>query len=153
MQYEYDKICVHSKALICTVFSCKGLADARFLIGSKKVWDTQIYLVKTLSYTFFYLVALTLFSNSSCTNFELHKLFHSSKKRASQSLTVELTSRVYRGNAKIKGKKPSLNAWCTLILGRWKAPSDNLLCRVDTTQFIETFNLYNCTENKSCPFF
>ena len=56
MQYEYDKICVHSKALICTVFSCTGLADARFLIGSKKVWDTQIYLVKTLSYTFFFIL-------------------------------------------------------------------------------------------------
>ena len=43
-----------SKALSYTVFSCTGLADAHFLIGSKKVWDTRIHVVKTLSYTFFW---------------------------------------------------------------------------------------------------
>ena len=38
MQYEYDKICVYSKALSYTALSYTGLA------GSKSIWDTQIYI-------------------------------------------------------------------------------------------------------------
>ena len=43
----------YSKAWSYTALSYTDLAGAQFLIRSKNVWDTQIYLVKTLSCTFF----------------------------------------------------------------------------------------------------
>ena len=77
-----------SKASRYMAFSCTDLDNARFWLGSKKVLDKQIYVVKTLHCMFLYDLAFALSSNSSCTNFELHEFFHSSKKRASQGFTV-----------------------------------------------------------------
>ena len=42
----------YSKASSYTALSYTGLADARFLIGSKIISDTRIYVVKTLRCTF-----------------------------------------------------------------------------------------------------
>ena len=54
------------------------LDSARFWIGSKKIWDAQIYLVKTLSYTFYWCSCICLIK-LSCMNFELHEFSQSSK--------------------------------------------------------------------------
>ena len=65
-----------SKAPSYTASSNMGLADTRFLIGSKTIWDTRIYVVKTLKAAPFYdNFALTLLINFSCMNFELHGFF------------------------------------------------------------------------------
>ena len=48
--------------------------------------------MRTLSCTFFNALAFALLSNSSCTNFELHKFFHSSKTVHLKALPME-TSR------------------------------------------------------------
>ena len=69
----------YSKALRYMASRCTDLDNARFLIGSNKIWDEQIYVVKTLSCTFFDDIAFALLSNSSCMNFELHNFFHSPK--------------------------------------------------------------------------
>ena len=66
---------LYSKASRYTALSYTGLADAQFLIGSKYIWDTQIYVLQTLSCTFFDDFALALLNNSSCSNFELHRFF------------------------------------------------------------------------------
>ena len=79
----------YSKASSYTALSYTGLGDARLLIGSKILWNTRIYVVKTLYCIFFPMILhLPYFSNSSYTNFELQKFFHSPQKRASQGLTV-----------------------------------------------------------------
>ena len=62
----------YSKASRYTALSCTDLADARFWIGSKIIWDKRIYLVKA---RFSDHLAFTLLSNKSCTNFELHEFF------------------------------------------------------------------------------
>ena len=72
-------ISYYSKALNYTSLSYTGLADAHFLIVSYKDWDKRIYAVKSLSYMFIDTFAVTLLSNSSCTNFEVHEFFHSPK--------------------------------------------------------------------------
>ena len=66
----------YSKASRYMASRCTDLDNARFLIGSKKIWGERIYIVKTLSYTFFDDIAFALLSNSSCMNFELHEFFH-----------------------------------------------------------------------------
>ena len=58
----------YSQALIYTAISYADLAVAQFLIGSK-IWDTWIYVLKTLYYSFFVDFALTLYSNKSCTDY------------------------------------------------------------------------------------
>ena len=50
IETEFEK--VYSKASSYTASSNTGLADARFLIGSKTIRGTRIYVVKTLSCTF-----------------------------------------------------------------------------------------------------
>ena len=75
----------YSKASRYTALSCTDLADARFWIGSKIIWDKRIYLVKA---RFSDHLAFTLLSNKSCTNFKLHKFFLSPQKRSSPGLTV-----------------------------------------------------------------
>ena len=42
----------YSKASRYTASSCTDLDNAHFWIGSKKIWDTRIHVVKTLSCTF-----------------------------------------------------------------------------------------------------
>ena len=42
------------KAFRYTALSNMDLEDARFLIWSKTIWDTQIYVLKTLNWTFFF---------------------------------------------------------------------------------------------------
>ena len=79
----------YSKASRYVASSCTDLAGARFWIGSKKIWDERIYVVKPWGARFFDHLAFTLLSNKSCTNFELHEFFLSPKKRASQGLTVD----------------------------------------------------------------
>ena len=44
----------YSKALRYTASSCTDLDNARFWIGSKKIWDARIYVVKTLNCTVFW---------------------------------------------------------------------------------------------------
>ena len=78
----------HRKASNYTASSNKGLADACFLVGSKTIWDTRIYVVKTLSCMFFRLFALTLLNNSSCTNCELIKFFLVSRKCISRPYCI-----------------------------------------------------------------
>ena len=74
-----------SEALSYTASSYTGLADARFLIGFKKIWDVWIHLVKTISCSVFWS------NNSSYTNFDLHRFLSGSKNCASQGLTVNET--------------------------------------------------------------
>ena len=57
------------KASRYTASSSTDFAGARFWIGSKKISDERIYVVKTLGCTFFDDLTLTLLSNKSCTNF------------------------------------------------------------------------------------
>ena len=45
---------MYSKASRYTASSCTDLAGAHFWIGSKKIWDERIYVVKTLSSTVFW---------------------------------------------------------------------------------------------------
>ena len=44
----------YSKASRYTASRCTDLDNARFWIGSKKIWDERIYVVKTLSCTYFW---------------------------------------------------------------------------------------------------
>ena len=74
------------KALSYTALSCMGLTNACFLIGSKKVWDTWIYVVKTLCGTFFDDLALTLLSNSSCNDLSYTSFFIPQMRQSSYSL-------------------------------------------------------------------
>ena len=53
----------YSKALRYTASSCTDLDNARFWIGSQKIWDAQIYVMKNLSYTFFDDIAFALLGN------------------------------------------------------------------------------------------
>ena len=53
-----------------TASSCTDLDNARFWIGSKKIWDAQ-NVVKILSWTFFDVLAFALLSNSSCMSFSI----------------------------------------------------------------------------------
>ena len=66
------KSCVFYKQYICSAYP-------RFIIGSKTIWDAWMYVLKTLSCTFFDDFAISLWSNSSCTNFELHRFLWSQK--------------------------------------------------------------------------
>ena len=50
----------YSEASRYTVSSCTDLDNARFWIESKNIWDAWIYLVKTLSYTFFWCSCICL---------------------------------------------------------------------------------------------
>ena len=50
----------YSKASRYTASSCTDLDNARFCIGSKKIWDARIYVVKTLSSTVFWWSCLCL---------------------------------------------------------------------------------------------
>ena len=50
----------YSKASRYTASSCMDLDNARFWIGSKKIWDARIYVVKTLSCTVFWCSCLCL---------------------------------------------------------------------------------------------
>ena len=64
----------HSKASRYTASSCMDHDNARFWIGSKKIWDAQIYLAKNLSCKFFFdVLAFALLSNSTSSDFELHE--------------------------------------------------------------------------------
>ena len=45
---------LHSKASSYTASNNTGLADAHYLVGSKVIWDTQIYVMKTISCTVFW---------------------------------------------------------------------------------------------------
>ena len=71
------------------------------LIGSKIIWDIQIYEVKTLNCTAFW----WFYPQSSCKNFEPHRLFSGPKNRASQgpcpSLFVDLFLSSYSSDEKI----------------------------------------------------
>ena len=46
--------CKYSKASRYTASSCTDLDNARFWIGSKKIWDARIYVVRTFRYTNFW---------------------------------------------------------------------------------------------------
>ena len=52
--------CSYIKASRYTALSCMDLYNACFWIGSKKIWDTQIYVVKTLSCTFLWCSCICL---------------------------------------------------------------------------------------------
>ena len=69
----------YSKASRYTASSCTDLAGALFWIGFKNIWAEWIYVVKPWAARFFDDLAFALLSNSSFTNFELHKYFHSPK--------------------------------------------------------------------------
>ena len=69
-----SKIWWYSKASRYKASSFTDLTGAHFWIGSKKIWDERIYVVKLLSSTVFWSL-----SHKSCTNFELHKFFLSPK--------------------------------------------------------------------------
>ena len=56
-------------------------ADARFLIRSKNIWDTRIYVgSQNLKLNDFLMILLKTQVYSSCKNFEQHGFFSGSKK-------------------------------------------------------------------------
>ena len=80
----------YSQALIYTAISYADLAVAQFLIGSK-IWDTWIYVLKTLYYSFFLLILPSLFIVTRVV-----QIISGNKKRASQGLTkIEISYSVW----------------------------------------------------------
>ena len=59
-EFPILSITVYSKASRYTASSYTDLDNARFWIGSKKIWDAQIYVVETLNCTLGFLMILLL---------------------------------------------------------------------------------------------